>query len=313
MLPLLAHYVHALDPFVFRFTETVGVRWYGVSYVLSFLFGYLLYVRLARQGYSELPAAKVADFITMTALFGVILGGRIGHFLFYAPKTLFEDPLEFFRLTNGGMASHGGIAGIIIFTFVFARWQKISWTNLGDNLCVVSPLGLLLVRLANFINGELWGTLSNVAWAVRFPRTIIDFPSPALEDLYPSASQRVAVVERAYADPQFRASIAEMIEPRHPSQLYEAFFEGAMLFAILWFLRTRFRLPNGVITGAFFLLYAIFRIGCEYFRAPDAPLAGPFTRGQFLSLFMILIGAAFLFIGFKRQRYPREKPTSFEV
>ncbi len=302
---LLATYVHALNPFVIRFTESFGIRWYGLCYVLSFLIGYWLYVRLAKQGYSELPAAKVGDFITMTALFGVIVGGRLGHVLFYGLEDYLRDPIQIFYLNRGGMSSHGGIIGIIFFTWFYARWQKISWTNLGDNLVVVSPVGLLLVRMANFINGELYGRVTDVAWAMKFPRELADAAncSPAALERYPSAAQRFDLVDAAYQSDQVRASIADVLQLRHPSQLYEAFFEGVVLLSILWILRTRFRLPNGVLTGAFFIIYAIFRIGCEYFREPDSAMVGIFTKGQFLSLFMFLIGGAFVWWGFSTRHY----------
>ncbi len=291
---LLGYYVNAFDPFLVRFNESVGIRWYGLSYVLSFLFGYLAYRKLARAGLSDLPESKVADFITLTALCGVILGGRLGYFLFYQPGTLLSDPLEFFRLQKGGMASHGGILGIIIFTWFYARAQRVSWTNLGDNLVVVSPIGLFLVRCANFINGELYGRVTDVSWAMKFPR-----------ELEPSLPP--GTMEQALRDPNLLALLADRVQPRHPSQLYEAALEGIALFTILWFMRTRLRLPNGVLTAAFFILYAVFRILCEAFREPDSELIGPFTKGQFYSFFMILIGLAFLTVSLKWRTYPKGK------
>lgn len=292
---LLAYYAPLFDPFLVRFNESIGIRWYGLAYVLSFLFGYLAYRRLARAGYSELPEAKIADFITLTALCGVILGGRLGYFLLYQPETLFKDPIEFFKLQKGGMASHGGIFGIVVFTWIYARVQKITWTNLGDNLVVVAPIGLFLVRCANFINGELYGRVTDVPWAMKFVRELEPSLKPGTMDL-------------ALQDPKKLADLAEMVQPRHPSQLYEAALEGLVLFSILWFMRTRLRLPNGVLTAAFFLLYAVFRILCETMREPDSTLIGPFTRGQFYSLFMILTGAAFLFAALKWPSYPQGNP-----
>ena len=301
----LATYVHDLSPFLIRFGEGFGVRWYGLAYVASFLIGYLLFVRLARLGYSDIPPSKVGDFITMTALFGVIVGGRLGYVLFYRLDDYLRDPISILKLNQGGMSSHGGILGIFIFTWIYARWQKVSWTNLGDNLVCVAPVGLFLVRCANFINGELYGRVTSAPWAVKFPLELVERPSTEALRLFPAGDLRAAMVEKAYADPAFRQQVAPFLEPRHPSQFYEAFFEGVVLFSILWFLRTRFRLPNGVLTGAFFILYALFRIGCEMFREPDAPLAGPFTRGQFLSLFMIVFGVVFLIVSFRRQEFPR--------
>lgn len=275
-------YINAFDPFLVRFNESIGIRWYGLAYVLAFLFGAIAYRRLARAGFSDLPEAKVADFITLTALFGVILGGRLGFFLLYQPNTLLTDPMEFFKLQKGGMASHGGIFGIVVFTWFYARAQKISWTNLGDNLVVVAPIGIFLVRCANFINGELYGRITQVPWAVKFPRE--------LEAGLPSGTMDLAL-----RDPQLLSKLADMVQPRHPSQLYEALLEGLLLFLILWLMRTRLRLPNGVLTGAFFIFYAIFRIVCETVREPDSELILFFTKGQFYSFFMIVVGAGFLF------------------
>lgn len=307
---IVATYVHDLSPFVIRFGENFGVRWYGLAYVASFLIGYLLFVRLARMGYSDIPPSKVGDFITMTALFGVIIGGRLGYVFFYRPLDYWHDPISILKLTQGGMSSHGGILGIFLFTWFYARRQKVAWTNLGDNLVCVAPVGLYLVRCANFVNGELYGRVTSVPWAMKFPLELIERPSEAAMRAFPAGDLRVRMVEDAYANPVARENLAPYLELRHPSQFYEAFFEGLLLFLILWFLRTRFRLPNGVLTGAFFILYAFARIGCEIFREPDAPLAGPFTRGQFLSLFMILFGIAFVIVGFRRQEYPRPQKAS---
>ena len=295
---MLAAYLHDLDPVALQLGEKLAIRWYGVAYVLSFLLGWLLYRRLSRRGWADLPEDKVADFITFTALFGVIVGGRLGYVLFYGLENYLRNPLEIFQLNKGGMASHGGILGIVIFTWFYARRQQISWTNLGDNLCVVAPIGLFVVRLANFINGELWGRETNVAWAMQFPQEL-ESKQPELVQAF-----RAGV-------PGAREQLAESLPLRHPSQLYEAFFEGAVLFAILWWMRTRLRLPNGVLTGAFFVLYAVFRIGCEQFREPDSEMIGPLTKGQFLSLFMILIGGAFIAWGWRTRTYPKRMPGGF--
>ncbi len=294
---MLAAYLHDLSPVALQLGEKLAIRWYGVAYVLSFLLGWALYRWLSRRGWADLPEEKVGDFITFTALFGVIVGGRLGYVLFYGLENYLRNPLEIFQLQKGGMASHGGILGIVIFTWFYARRQKISWTNLGDNLCVVAPIGLFLVRCANFINGELWGRVTNVSWAMQFPREL--------------EAKQPELVAAFYAGvPAAREQLAEILPLRHPSQLYEAFFEGVVLFVILWWMRTRWRLPNGVLTGAFFLFYAVFRIGCEQFREPDSEMFGPLTKGQFLSLFMILIGAAFVAWGLRTRTYPRRMPAA---
>ena len=263
-----AYFVHHFSPFVFEIREGVGLRWYGVAYVAAFLLGYQLYRWLAKRGYTQMPPEQVGDFITWAAVFGVMLGGRLGWIIFYGLKQDHADdpwwwPVEVWK---GGMSSHGGIIGLVLFTLYWAKTRRLSWTSIGDSLCVVAPIGLFLVRCANFINGELYGKPATVPWAVIFP-----------------------------AEPEF---------PRHPSQLYEAGLEGVVLFTALWLLRTRARVPRGIITGAFFILYAGLRILGEVFREPDPAWAvGSFSAGQFLSLFLFVIGAVFLVWGWRTQQY----------
>lgn len=299
--PVLAYYIHDLSPFLIQFSETMGLRWYGLAYVLAFASAYGICVHLARRGYSDIPARDIGDFITGTALFGVILGGRLGYMLFYDWENFLRNPLLFFKFWDGGMSSHGGILGIVVFTWVYSRRKKISWLNIGDNTVVAAPVGLFLGRCANFINGELYGRATLVPWAVQFPKELYDAPPETAREVLLEASQIdpaftniPAVVENAGASPELHTLLGKVLTPRHPSQIYEAFLEGAVLFAMLWILRTRFRLPDGILTGVFFIAYALLRIAGEFFREPDAPLTLMLTRGQFLSLFLILIGAAFL-------------------
>lgn len=352
--PVFAIYVHNLDPIALPIYGSFALRWYGLAYLMGFVAGFLLLRSLARRGLWVLQPEKTADFIAAAALFGVFLGGRIGWVLMYLEDGFFNakwfaqlfhrvpqvadtsfinpawlhaisvDPILPFRVWQGGMASHGGIAGLMIFTFIYARKHKVSWTGLGDGLCVVAPLGLMFGRMANFINGELYGRATQgVAWAMKFPRTFIENE--------PEASRFDAAVAAAgHADPHFAAgsqaleaataqtypavrsevfeslldanrhsdkvtkAIEPYLEPRHPSQLYEAALEGLALFVILYVVRVKFpKAPHGLLTGMFFTLYAVFRILGEQFREPDAALVGPLTKGQFFSLFMFLFAAAF--------------------
>lgn len=301
------YHVHQLSPFLFEFADGVGLRWYGLAYVAAFVAAYFLFVWLARRGYSDIPSAAVGDFITGTALFGVILGGRLGYMLFYDWQAFSANPLVLFKFWDGGMSSHGGMLGVLAFTFFYAWRKRISWTNIGDSIVVVTPLGLLFGRLANFVNGELYGRVTNVAWAVQFPKELYDAPREtvvrAVEGaarVNPDWTSVAAVVDNAPHSAELRAHLAGVLSPRHPSQIYEALLEGVVLFALLWILRTRCRLPNGVLTGVFFIAYAALRFVGEMFREPDAPLTGWLTRGQFLSLFLVLIGAAFIVAAFVR-------------
>jgi phosphatidylglycerol---prolipoprotein diacylglyceryl transferase len=337
-LPVFATYVHQLDPVIFEIFGKLSLRWYGLSYLLGFLAGYFFLKRLAERKLWVLPPDKTADFIAAAALLGVFIGGRLGYIFFYQiPKhgwaSFMDDPLVLVRVWEGGMASHGGILGLVIFTFFYARKYKVSWAGLGDGLCVVSPIGLLCGRIANFINGELYGRVTNgLAWAVKFPAAFNESGSPeslrfnealaAAVKADPAFAERIQKIsEQGFIDPRaayfqelisanrdsdtISAAIAPYLEARHPSQLYEGLLEGGLIFAILWFVRVRYpKAPHGLLTGLFFFLYASFRIFAEAFREPDAAwiIEGLLTKGQFLSLFMYLFAAAFLTFAFRKSR-----------
>jgi len=299
-LSMLAHYVHDIDPFIFHLTENLGLRWYGFSYLLGFIAAYYLYRCLVRKGYSDMSEKLVSDYIFTGALVGVIGGGRLGYMLFYSLERLIENPLSFFYLWEGGMSAHGGIIGFTLFTWWFCRRHRLSWLNTIDNLAVVAPPGIFFGRLANFINGELYGRISNVPWAVKFPSELYAMPASAQHEIVEKLTQQNpawdsvhAIVEGVQHSPELRTALAEYLSPRHPSQIYEALGEGVLLFAVLWILRTRFRLRDGMLAGAFLVGYAIIRSTCEFFREPDSPLVWAFTRGQFLSLFLFLAGLVF--------------------
>jgi phosphatidylglycerol:prolipoprotein diacylglycerol transferase len=224
---------------------------------------------------------------------------------------MLREPLSILRVWEGGMSSHGGMFGLLAFTFYYAHRHKISWTNLGDNLVVTAPIGLFFGRCANFINGELYGRITNVPWAMQFPKELLERSDKGREAV--AACSKIdsslitpeAIVDAVHSHPEVATELRSILSARHPSQLYEAFFEGIVLFGILWFVRTRTRQPNGVLTGLFFICYAIFRIIIENFREPDAELIGPFTRGQFFSFFLIAIGVAFIAVAKRRPTFPR--------
>src|SRR4051794_6624878 len=309
---MFAYYLHNLDPFIFRISGNVGPRWYGMAYVLAFVFAYLLLRVLSRRGYLDLPQSALGDFVTWVALFGVMVGGRLGYVFFYKPEML-RDPLSILRVWEGGMSSHGGIIGVVIFTLVYSRRHKLPWTNPGDNLCVVAPIGLFLGRCANFINGELYGRVTNVRWAMQFPKELLDPGNAAQANnalatcqyFDPSLTSVESMVAAVRTNPRVAEVLRGIVSPRHPSQLYEAALEGVVLFAILWFVRTRFRTPNGFITGLFLIVYSVLRIIVENFREPDAPLVGMFTRGQFFSFFTVVIGIGFIVVARRNPTYPQ--------
>ena len=311
MHALFAYFVDNFDPFLFRIWNNVGPRWYGLAYVTAFGAGWLMMRLLARRGYADVNESQAGDFITWASLFGVLFGGRIGYALFYKPE-MFQEPLSLLRVWEGGMASHGGMIGLILFTLYYARRYKTSWTNLGDNLVVAAPIGLFLGRMANFINGELYGRATQVSWAMQFPKEILDdraLESRALDlcgKIDPEMTSADAIIQGARHNPHIVDALRSVLSPRHPSQLYEAALEGVVLFAIMWFARTRTRQPNGVLTGIFFICYSVFRIIAEIFREPDAPLVGIFTRGQFLSFFLLAAGIGFILAAKWRPVYPKK-------
>ncbi|MBV9391535.1 MAG: prolipoprotein diacylglyceryl transferase, partial [Verrucomicrobia bacterium] len=271
----LAFYVHDLSPFLIRFNEQFGIRWYGLAYLCGFIAAFYLLKWLARNGYGPLREKQVADFIFYTALFGVLIGGRLGYVIFYRPSLLTEDPLSIFRVWDGGMASHGGILGVLLFTWVYAKRQHLSWTGLGDNLVSAAPIGLFFGRLANFVNGELYGRATTAPWAMQFPSELLDHPREAAlaieqtTKVDPNLDNASAIIIAARHSSQVRTILAGILTPRHPSQLYEAFLEGLLLFTCLIVIRLRFRKPDGITTGAFFILYPAMRIIGECFREPD--------------------------------------------
>lgn len=308
---MLAYWVHNLDPFVLRFGENFGIRWYGLAYLAAFAAAYFVYLHLARRGFSVIPADKVGDFITGCAVFGVLLGGRLGYMLFYDFPAFLHDPLLFFRVWEGGMSAHGGILGVAGYTLWYAWKHRVNWPGLGDNLVVGAPLGLFFGRMANFINGELYGRPALAPWAIKFPKEIHDLSPDAQRDIL-QAAQRVAggpmgvdeVVAALPHSPALRDAVQDFLTPRHPSQIYEGLLEGLFLFALLWICRTKMRMPNGVVTGVFFAGYGLLRSFAEMFREPDSVGIGMLTRGQFLSIFLILIGIGFWVAAWLRPSYP---------
>lgn len=262
----LAYWIHDLDPFLLRFNENLGIRYYGLAYLAGFFAAGWLLQRYHRAGRSPLDVNGIFDL--MTALIaGVLLGGRLGYFLLYQPESFFRDPLIFVRVWEGGMASHGGFAGVVVALWWFSRRREPGLLRTADLIVTVAPLGLFFGRVANFINGELWGLPTRVPWAVIFKHT-------GGGDL-----------------------------PRHPSQLYEAGLEGLLLFA---YMQVRFwrgdaaRREPGRLAGEFLIAYALLRSAGEVFREPDAGLILGLSRGTFYSIFLVLAGAVLIALAGRR-------------
>lgn len=332
---MLAAYIHDLNPVLWDITDAIKLRWYGLAYLAGFVGGYFLLLWQAKRNQWPLNKAETGDFITYAAFFGVFLGGRLGHLLFYytrdhGPDWMWQDPLLLFRVWEGGMASHGGVLGLVIFTYVFARRKKVSWLAIGDGLVTVAPIGLFCGRMANFINGEIYGRVAHgLSWAVKFPATLREVApesqnfSAAMaaaveadDSLIPAyhawidASNQAegagsgpmaanalydAVIERSRENDAVLEAVGTYLEPRHPAQVYEALVEGALLFAILFGIRVLFpQLRRGVLTALFFILYAIGRISIEQYKLAETADIGGWKMGAFLSFFMLAGGIAFL-------------------
>lgn len=342
MVSVLATYLHRIDPFALQLWEDGGLRWYGLSYIAGLIVGYLLVRQIARSGRSPLSPALVADFVFTVAL-GMVIGGRLGYCIFYQPSLLIEFGGEFpfwgvLALNHGGMASHGGVLGILAACLIFARRKKISSLHLLDLCALNSGLGIFFGRIANFVNGELVGrpVHGDLAWAVKFPQDLVYAPVEVLESLKltidqvgpklfdMNGSQWMAMVNKggAYYDHAVHLLItgiqkhtasgdvlATAVEPllvaRHPSQIYQALGEGLSLFVILTLIWLKPRKP-GVISACFLIGYAVFRIIGEQFREPDAHIASlefahwGVTRGQLLSSVMIVAGAIMLAVTARR-------------
>ena len=255
------------------------IKWYSLAYITGILVGWWYLLKLIAQPGSPMARRHVDDLVFYATL-GIILGGRLGYAIFYSPDMLLS-PWRLIRLWDGGMSFHGGVIGTSIGIILFARKEKLDWLRIHDYLACAVPFGLFFGRMANFINGELWGKPSNVAWAIIFPRTGNDVP-------------------------------------RHPSQLYEAGLEGIALFAILWFAfwRTKARYEPGKLVGLFLLGYGLARFTVEFFREPDSQFSGTFFAttihmGQLLTLPMI-IGGLYL-IATAKGRRQRVVPIAGDV
>jgi prolipoprotein diacylglyceryl transferase len=411
---MLLTFVHDFNPVIFKLGPLTP-RWYGFAYLCGFAAAFFLLKRLARKGMLRVPESKVADLVLNLCIFGVLLGGRLGYCIGYDPKlfTTIEWTEVFginlpiwgvFAVWRGGMAAHGGVLFTILTLMYLARKHKFNLINLGDAACMVVALGLLFGRVANFINGELYGRPTDVAWAVKFPTEFTNatnnkfdpvevgnyliahepkavvawaknnlFPQPieTIDDVNkliearkvdPAAVAKSMLAEGAQekldeinADKRFErfkeqvpsatnknvmvtldlnmpqvinllqqgpADISESIRnkfasmpglpPRHPSQLYQAFFEGALLFALVWIIGSKFKF-DGMASGAFLTLYPVMRIIGEQFRVGDTPvtiLGMTFSLGIWYSVLMILGGGAYWAYWIKKKRIAVWEPVA---
>ncbi|MEW5790914.1 MAG: prolipoprotein diacylglyceryl transferase [Pseudomonadota bacterium] len=250
----------------------LAVHWYGLMYVLAFLAAWLLLIWRGRSPYWSWSKDEISDFVFYAAL-GVVLGGRLGYVLFYNLPYYLAHPVEIFAVWQGGMSFHGGMLGVIVAGYLYTRKLGKSFLHSADFIVPVVPIGLGLGRLGNFINGELYGRVSNAPWAMVFPG----------------------------GGPW----------PRHPSQLYELLLEGVLLFLLLWLYSARPR-PRGAVFGLFLAGYGTFRFLVEFTREPDVQLGfivGDFTMGQLLSLPMAILGLAIMVWAYKKHGAAPSRPA----
>lgn len=253
-----------IDPVAFSLGP-LSIHWYGLMYLL----GFVLFIILGRYRIKRTPQSKFTNEMLDDALFygalGVIIGGRLGHVLFYQFGYYLQHPLEIFAVWQGGMSFHGGFIGTLIAMLLLARKYNLRWLHVTDFLVPMVPLGLGAGRIGNFINAELWGRPTDVSWGMVFP----------------------------YVDNL----------PRHPSQLYQFFLEGIVLFLVVWIYSTKPR-PMGAITGMFMVGYGVLRSIAEFYREPEDGFMGiltwGITMGQWLSLPMVLIGTGLLIWAYRR-------------
>ena len=279
-MPLAAIPFPAIDPVLIRIGP-FAIRWYALAYIAGILAGWfyaraIVCSRRLWGGKAPLSVADYDDFVLWVTL-GIILGGRLGYVLFYNPGYFATHPAEILQLWNGGMSFHGGFLGCVAAAVLFARSRGIPFLSLGDVSCAVAPIGLFLGRLANFVNGELWGRVTDVGWGVVF------------------CNERILAANGGNCPAGFM--------PRHPSQLYEAGLEGpALLIVLALFLRAGALKRPGMIAGVFALGYGIARFFCEFFRQPDLQLGqagflwGGLTMGMLLSLPLMLAGIGFIVV-----------------
>lgn len=269
----MTHYIHNINPIVFEIGGPLAVRWYGLSYLLGFIAAILLLRRWSKKGEFEVPGPEVSNFVVMLAFFGVFLGGRLGYVLFYGFDEFLKNPLYAVKVWEGGMSSHGGFIGVILFILWYARKHRHSFWNLTDNMACTASLGFAFGRLANFVNGELWGRVTDVQWGVIFP-------------------QELGLRYGQYDLPMISKLVeAGELLPRHPSQLYQAGTEGFLVFGIMLLLRrTAWGKRPGMLSTGYLVLYALARIAMEFFREPDSTIYfGWLTKGQLYSALMIIV------------------------
>ena len=320
---MLAVIVHTLDPFAIEISSGFGIRWYGISYAAGFFLGWLLLRELARRGRIGLTMLQVSDLMTYLIM-GVVIGGRVGHVVFYEPHLLitFHSSLPWWGLLDihkGGMSSHGGIIGSMIASVLFARRVRLPILHLFDCVAFVAPFGLCFGRLANWVNGELWGKplpesmqANPPWWAVKYPAEILESNFPVVKlaslqslvnpaDPLPEAVYRAAYLHRT----DVLAKLEPLLTAYYPSNFIQAFTDGPILLLVMVIVWLNPRRP-GVIAGVFLVTYGAARTTSEQFRQIDDGvfMIGSLTLPMLLSLAMIAAGIALIVLASRQAIKP---------
>ena len=326
-MPASAVYIHNLDPILFHVPGTpLAIRWYGLAYVAGFVFGYLVLRWLTQKKLFQMDLEKLGDYVTLVCILGVLIGGRLGEFFFYwLPENglsgFMADPLWVFRVWEGGMASHGGILGVGVASLWFSWRHKISVVKLLDGIAITSPIGLFCGRVANFINGELYGRITDATnpLAMKFPLEIFELQPQqqiqamvAVEHAAGASLSTLALPGEVFFDTLSRLcrensavseALGQYLNPRWPSQLFEAVGEGLLLFIVGLSVRLLWKkAPDGIFSVIFCFLYPAARITCECFKEPDAGVWHGITQGQLLSLIIVAIGFIFVFVSIRNYK-----------
>jgi len=345
----IAEYLHTLSPFLVKFSETLGIRWYGLSYVAGFVIAFCILRWMGKRQLTPIPPSRAGDALFAVVL-GTILGGRLGYVFVYEPSLLTQWDSSapwwgVLAINKGGMASHGAIVGLVMAAWWVSRGFK---TELGeriasspflhvlDVLALLSPCGVFLGRIANFINGELLGAIVAKGgqpapwWAVRYPQELLGWIAPGhrdpashAPDLTPEQATELWALADSARQPgepiiaglrkivehagQHRDALTRILTARHPSQIYQAVAEGLVVGVVIWALWAKPRRP-GLIAGVWFIAYGILRVLTEFWRLPDAQFIGAaarpmgLSRGQWLSVAMVVVGFALVAASMRQAR-----------
>lgn len=301
------HWIHDLSPFALQLPGGFGVRWYGLAYMVGIVAGWWLIKRWAQRGQVPFRPEQTSDMVLWIGI-GMILGGRLGYCLFYytswngdgtvalaPPWAILAHPWDLIAVWKGGMASHFGLLGMVVGAIWWCRRQRVPALIVADLIAATVGIGVFLGRLANFVNGELFGRVSQVSWAVLFPGAVAKH-APSPPELH---------------SPAWYAWVAEWAEPRHPSQLYAAFLEGLLVFACAFTVHLLHRRP-GLTASVALVVYAFGRFTGEFFRQPDAGYAlyfGWMSKGQLYTLPMFVVAG--LIAAYAWRRGPR--PAAYRL